>query len=259
MKQISLGFLLLSSTATCLLLPHVSVAFFVAPSSTLVRPTACFGVASSSLFVDEEEEMIPIAENYLRAKYRQQSKKSSSSLDHGGVCDASDVRQVLRSLLPPVTPDELELEVNKTLDLVLTSDTANTKNSIHEDCFVKSILQNSYWSAAGSLVVKELMYFDALYSYYRTGTSLLSNDDYANLKENLNWEGSSVATMKADEALFVTAVAGARRGDSIMDDEEYLALKARLKTEGSWVTARGQDALEKLGLNTFLGYLHRAL
>ena len=79
------------------------------------------------------------------------------------------------------------------------------------------------------------------------------------LQDNLSWEGSSVASMKANEAMFVTAVASSKRGQPIMDDEEYASLKSELSKEGSWVTARGQDALEKLGLDTFLGYLHRAL
>lgn len=68
-----------------------------------------------------------------------------------------------------------------------------------------------------------------------------------------------MATMTAEEALFITAVAAARRGDSIMDDDEYNALKDGLKAAGSWVTNRAPDALEKLGLNTFMGYLHRSL
>jgi hypothetical protein len=64
--------------------------------------------------------------------------------------------------------------------------------------------------------------------------------------------------MNAKEALFVTAVASARRGDSIMDDQEYENLKDELKRQGSWVTERGQDALEKHGVDTFMGYLHRS-
>jgi hypothetical protein len=103
------------------------------------------------------------------------------------------------------------------------------------------------------------MYFDALYAYYQTGESLLNNDDYEELKENLTWEGSSVATMTKKEAMFVNAVAAAKRGMPIMDDEEYASLKKDLRAQGSWVVSRGQDALEKLGLDTFLGYLHRAL
>ena len=64
--------------------------------------------------------------------------------------------------------------------------------------------------------------------------------------------------MKADEALFVTAVAAARRGEAIMGDEEYNALKAKPRAVKSWVADRSPDALEKLGLDTFMGYLHRS-
>ena len=68
-----------------------------------------------------------------------------------------------------------------------------------------------------------------------------------------------MATMSAREAEFVSAVAAAKRGEELMDDEEYGQLKAELKEQGSWVVNRGSDALEKMGLNTFIGYLHRAL
>jgi hypothetical protein len=62
----------------------------------------------------------------------------------------------------------------------------------------------------------------------------------------------------AQEALFVTAVAAARRGEPILDDVAYAKLKASLKQENSWVVNREADVLEKLGVNTFMGYLHRA-
>lgn len=76
---------------------------------------------------------------------------------------------------------------------------------------------------------------------------------------DLTWEGSSVATMNAREAEFVSAVAASKRGEPFMADDEYKALKAELKKEGSWVVNRGEDALEHLGLNTFMGYLHRSM
>jgi hypothetical protein len=104
-----------------------------------------------------------------------------------------------------------------------------------------------------------LIYFDTLYNFYHTKQSLLDNDDYEELKENLTWEGSSVATMNKQEALFVTAVAASRRGDSILGEAEYKELKSELKKQGSWVTNRERDALERLNLDTFLGYLHRSL
>ena len=46
------------------------------------------------------------------------------------------------------------------------------------------------------MVVKELMYFDVLYNYYRAGFALLDNDDYETLKDNLTWDGSPIASMK---------------------------------------------------------------
>jgi hypothetical protein len=216
------------------------------------RTLAYTSSVQEDLFV-EEPEMISVAENFVHAKYKQ----CVESHGHESM-DKNDAREVLRSLLPPVTPAELDDEVSKTLSLIMENPD-NKDDRINEDGFVKAIVQNSYWKAAGDLVVKELMYFDALYSYYQTGSSLLNNDDYEALKENLTWEGSSVATMNKQEALFVTAVASARRGDPIMNDDEYQALKKDLKTKGSWVTDRSPDALEKLGINTFMGYLHRAL
>jgi len=51
---------------------------------------------------------------------------------------------------------------------------------------------------------------------------LLNNEDYVEVKENLEWEGSSVPRMNKNEALFVTDVASLGRGES---DEEYRVLK----------------------------------
>ena len=197
--------------------------------------------------------MIPVAEHFLRAKYQQcvQSKGRE-------YMTKEDAKDVLRSILPPVTAQELQDEVMTSLAIIMANP-ENSDDKILQDCFVKATIQNSYWKAAGDLVVKELMYFDALYSYYQTGKSLLNNDDYEALKENLTWEGSSVATMNQYEALFVTAVASARRGEPLMSDQEYQAIKDRLVEQNSWVTNRAQDALEKLGIQTFMGYLHRSL
>ena len=221
---------------------------------TLARRTSGF-VSSlnlfedEDLFEDEEEEMIPIATSYLHAKCR------AVAASHGhDKCSDDDAREVLRTVLPPVTPGELAEEVDKTM-----KNLAKDGDSVDEDAFVNAMLQNKYWKKAGSIVVKELMYMDSLYHYYHKDTNLLDNDDFNTLKDNLTWEGSSVATMAADEALFVTAVAASRRGEPILEDDEYASLKQRLRDQDSWVTARQQDALERLNLDTFLGYLHQAL
>ena len=208
---------------------------------------------AAPLLFEEEEEMIPVAQHFVRAKYEASAKA------HGhDVCTMDDAREVLRSILPPVSPAELDNEVDKTLALIMSSNPDNTADNVNEDDFVDAIVQNTYWREAGDLVVKELIYFEALHGYYSTGVSILDDDDYNELKDNLTWEGSAVPNMRAKEALFVTAVAAARRGMPIMDDDEYQNLKQTLKKDGSWVTNREADALEKLGINTFMGYLHRA-
>jgi hypothetical protein len=210
------------------------------------------GMTSRELFEDDVE-MIPIAEAYIHAKYKQ------VAASHGhAVATKDDIKEVLNSILLPVTPVELEREEEAILKEIL-SHKQNTPEAIEENDFVRSIVKNSYWKEAGDIVVKELMYFDSLHSYYKTGKPILKNDDYDELRENLTWEGSSVAMMSADEAEFVSAVAAAKRGEPLMDDEEYSDLKQKLKDGGSWVVNRGQDALKKLRDNTFLGYLHRAL
>jgi hypothetical protein len=238
--KISVSLIVLSLLSTTeAFVPHSRPAFALSKLSAVSRDV-------EELFEDEEE-IIPIAENYLRAKYR-----AAIAVAGHDICEQGDAKEILRTILPPVTLEELDKEVSNTLSQF-------SGDKIAEDDFVSALIENSYWQSAGSLVVKELIYFDALYAYYKTGKSLLNNDDYKELKENLSWEGSSVASMHANEAMFVTAVASSKRGQPLMGDEEYAALKSDLVKEKSWVTDRGQDALEKLGLDTFLGYLHRAL
>lgn len=94
--------------------------------------------------------------------------------------------------------------------------------------------------------------------------------------------------MTGQEAHFVTAVAAHRRSQPILKDAEYQSLKvcnqilllevpnslldhhpvndyfcgllqSDLASKGSWVVNRAQDPLERLGLDTFMGYLHSAM
>ncbi len=100
----------------------------------------------------DDEEMIPVAEAYIHAKY----KSVAASHDHS-VATKDDVREVLHSILPPVTPAELEKEEDAIMKDLL-SHKQNTPEAINEDDFVRSIMRNSYWQKAGDIVVKELMY-----------------------------------------------------------------------------------------------------
>jgi len=69
----------------------------------------------------------------------------------------------------------------------------------------------------------------------------------------------ALPTMSGKEAKFLYAVATSRKGLDRMDDKEYAALKTDLKQENSWVVQRTQDPLEKLGMNTLMGYVHRSM
>jgi hypothetical protein len=102
------------------------------------RPAFCSSklassMASSAVFVDDdEEEIVPIAEHYLRAKYR------AVRQSHGHtICDKEDAKEILRSVLPPVTPEELDDEVSKTLSLF-------PGDNIAEDDFVSALMGNTY-------------------------------------------------------------------------------------------------------------------
>ena len=130
---------------------------------------------------------------------------------------------------------------------------------IDTDTFLKSVINNSYWLRAGSIVVKELIFLDCLHSYYFEKLSLLEDDEYNDLKEQLTWEGSVMSTMKSEEAHFITAVASNAKGIQIMSDDEYDKLKSKLQASNSWVVSRKADPLAKSGLDTFLSYLKLAL
>ena len=110
---------------------------------------------------EDDEEMIPVAEAYIHAKYKQ----VTSSHGHK-VATKDDVRGVLHSILPPVTLEELQKE-EESIITDLLSHKQNNPDAIDEDDFVKSIFNNSYWKEAGDIVVKELSEYSiiTLHSY----------------------------------------------------------------------------------------------
>lgn len=220
--------------------------------------------ASSALFslFDGEEDpedgeaFRNIAQTYLMNKYRDcREDPTSGDLNCRFICDQEQVKEIMVSLLPPVTKEALNEEVQEMMSKFKGED----GDVVEGEVFVNAMMENSYWAQAGPLVVKELIYLDCLFHYYRDNQQLLLDDQYSELKDQLTWEGSAVPTMTGSEALFVTAVANSRRGQSTISDEEYNALKKKLQSDQSWVTSRMEDPLEKLGISTFLGYLHTSM
>uniref|UniRef100_A0A7S2S7L6 Uncharacterized protein n=1 Tax=Rhizochromulina marina TaxID=1034831 RepID=A0A7S2S7L6_9STRA len=162
------------------------------------------------------------------------------------------IESILREILPPVTTAELEQEVASVMKAFAGQE------FISIDEFTNMLKANAYWVEAGELVVKELMYLDCLQSNYNSKKALLSDDDYDELKDSLTWDGSALVTLSGDEARFLYAVACSKKQIPSMTDAEYQSLKARLKEEGSWTVNREKDPLEKLGLSTLVGYIHRS-
>jgi hypothetical protein len=212
-----------------------------------------------SLFDDEEdpedgEQFRKMAQTYLMNKYRDcREDPDSGDLNCRFICDQGQIKEILVSLLPPVTKEALDEEVEEIMSKF------KGEELVEGEAFVNAMMENSYWAQAGPLVVKELIYLDCLFHYYRNNQQLLLDDQYSELKDQLTWEGSAVPTMTGSEALFLNAVASSRRGQASLSDEEYNELKKKLQGEQSWVTSRMEDPLEKLGLSTFLGYLHDSL
>lgn len=102
-----------------------------------------------------------------------------------------------------------------------------------------------------SLADLEVMYVDALWTYYQKGEFTLTDDQYDRLKDELNWQGSGFPTLKRFEVKFVEASIAYARGEPIVSDEEYEDLKAQVKANGkrSDVTAlllyaKGQQLLD---------------
>ncbi|KAK6137637.1 hypothetical protein DH2020_028563 [Rehmannia glutinosa] len=85
----------------------------------------------------------------------------------------------------------------------------------------------------------EQEFLQALQAFYYEGKSIMSNEEFDNLKEELMWEGSSVVMLSADEQRFLEASMAYVSGNPIMTDEEYDKLKQKLKTDGSDIVVEG--------------------
>lgn len=239
------------TTTTTVNTNHVQYNFFH-PTAVVITIPRKISVLKSSILddIEDEEELVSfrsIASSYLKSKF----------LDcYGDDCtyirNRDDVKQLLRSVLPPLSSTELDDEVDKLLKNLPSSD-------IDADEFLREVINNSFWRESGVFVVKELILLDCIHTYYYKKRSLLSDDEYNELKDSLSWEGSVAVTLTAKEAHFISAVSAFRRGTPILDDVGYGSLKSDLQKDGSWVVNRQMDPLEKLGISTFMAYLHRSL
>lgn len=84
-----------------------------------------------------------------------------------------------------------------------------------------------------TMAEKERIFLDSLQSYYASGRQLLSDEDFDLLKEDLQWNGSSVVVVNRQESKYLAAMEAYLKGQPIMDDAEFDELKKELKETGS--------------------------
>lgn len=90
---------------------------------------------------------------------------------------------------------------------------------------------------------KEAMFLEAMAGYYFDGKSTLSNEEFDNLKQELQWEGSQIMMLTKEEMKLLEARQAYTKGKKppLMSDQEYDALKDRLKAAGSMVFKMRSD------------------
>lgn len=81
---------------------------------------------------------------------------------------------------------------------------------------------------------KESLFLDAMQAYFR-GKSMISNEEFDTLKEELTWQGSEVVTLSREEFRFLDAAKAYEMGKPTMSDEEFDQLKLKLQKDGSVV------------------------
>ena len=153
--------------------------------------------------IEDEEEIESfqrIVKNYLSSKFLDCTGKECHFER-----SRAEVESLIREVLPPVTPTEFEREVQQLLSKIPGG------SLIAVGDYADVVLQNSYWAKAGPLVVKELIFLDCVYNYYHSQKSILNDEDYNELKDSLTWEGSVAASIRGNEAKFISAVASANR------------------------------------------------
>lgn len=84
-----------------------------------------------------------------------------------------------------------------------------------------------------TIAEKERIFLDSLQSYYASGRQLLSDEDFDLLKEDLEWNGSSVVVVNRQESKYLAAMEAYLKGQPMMDDTEFDQLKKELKETGS--------------------------
>ncbi|KAL7111578.1 hypothetical protein ACP275_05G097900 [Erythranthe tilingii] len=135
-----------------------------------------------------------------------------------------------------------KLSLRRRLVVISPKATADQPGQIQEDEVVDSnVLQYCSLDKKQKRTMGEMEqeFLQALQSFYYEGKSIMSNEEFDNLKEELMWEGSSVVMLSADEQRFLEASMAYVSGNPILSDKDFDELKQKLKRDGSDIVVEG--------------------
>jgi hypothetical protein len=84
-----------------------------------------------------------------------------------------------------------------------------------------------------NLAAREKLYLDATSAWFNEGISMMADDDYDQLKNDLAFEGRNVGLMSREEIKFMVAASRYAEGKPIMSDAEFDDLRRKLKASNS--------------------------
>ena len=167
--SITFGFTIVASFASGFLADSRRAgSFFFKPYNSLVQRASSDSVQESSVSDSDEIAFRAIAKRYLSSKFQECNADGNDCKVFRGIEEAnlthslkciicchfiinfeSQVKNLLRSVLPPVSIKELEAEV----DLVISKIGRTSTDDFSESEYVNAVVDNSYWSEAGPFVV----------------------------------------------------------------------------------------------------------
>eukprot|EP00571_Detonula_confervacea_P017676 CAMPEP_0172312690 /NCGR_PEP_ID=MMETSP1058-20130122/18383_1 /TAXON_ID=83371 /ORGANISM="Detonula confervacea, Strain CCMP 353" /LENGTH=327 /DNA_ID=CAMNT_0013026227 /DNA_START=111 /DNA_END=1094 /DNA_ORIENTATION=- len=80
---------------------------------------------------------------------------------------------------------------------------------------------------------KELMFLDALQSYYVSGRQVMEDADFDSLREDLAWNGSEVVNLNRKEVQYLDAMQAYNKGEPTLNDVDFDKLRDDLREDKS--------------------------
>eukprot|EP00897_Mesotaenium_endlicherianum_P005160 jgi/Mesen1/4672/ME000241S03712 len=125
--------------------------------------------------------------------------------------------------------------------IALQSTTSSAQSTSEDEVIDKNILQYCDINKGKPKSVGEMEqeFLLALQAFYLDQKPTMSNEEFDQLKEELQWQGSSVVLLSPDEQKFMEASLAYAAGTPFLSDVDYDILKQKLKKQSSRVAIEG--------------------